>query len=178
MTDFQARRKVKTKSTPRVRTPNELLAEEATEGNFCSASSSQRLGAEVLSTSSSSSLARTSTSSSSDKTSTNSSSDGPSTSSSSYSMSASSSSRGVPSASERSVLKKKGSTPIEPVLEIVTDGLVFPGAPSRSDPQDGTSTHFPNPKVTPFLGRTTLEKKYLLPVGYSFVIPEADAMVN
>ena len=40
------------------------------------------------------------------------------------------------------------------------------------------STHFPNPKVMPCPKRTALEKKYLLPAGYSFIIPEADAMAN
>ncbi|KAJ8425077.1 hypothetical protein Cgig2_028794 [Carnegiea gigantea] len=159
-------------------TPDELLAEGTTDGNFCSISGSQRPGIEVLSTSSSSSLAGTSVSSCSDRTSTNSSSDEPSTSSSSDGTSACSSSRGAHNIPRRSVLKKKGSAPIEPVLEIVADGLVFPGASSRSDPQDGLSTQFPNLKVTPSLKRTALEKKYLLPTGYNFIIPEADATVN
>lgn len=67
---------------------------------------------------------------------------------------------------------------MELVLEVVADGMVFPGALTCLDPQDGLSTHFPNPKFVPSLKRTTLEEKYLLPAGYSFVIPEADAIVN
>ncbi|KAJ8436129.1 hypothetical protein Cgig2_001156 [Carnegiea gigantea] len=176
VTDFQARRMVKTKSTPHVWTPIELLSEGTTEGN--SASGSQRLGPEVLSASSTSSLARTSASSSSDTTSASSSSDRTSANSSSHGMSASSPSRGAPRALGRAVLKKKGGTSIEPVFEIVANGLVFSWGPSCLDPLDGPSPHFPHPKVTPSLKRTTLEKKYLLPVGYSFVIPKADATVN
>ncbi|KAJ8425252.1 hypothetical protein Cgig2_015859 [Carnegiea gigantea] len=91
---------------------------------------------------------------------------------------ASSSSRGAPSTPGRSVLKKKGSTLIESALDIVADRLVFPRAPSPSDPQDGLNTHFPNPKVTHALKRTALEKKHLLHAGYSFVIPEADTTAN
>jgi len=60
----------------------------------------------------------------------------------------------------------------------VTEWLVFPGAPSRSDPLDGPSTHFPNPKVTLSLKRMALEKTYFLSAGYSFVILKADAIVN
>ncbi|KAJ8429036.1 LOW QUALITY PROTEIN: hypothetical protein Cgig2_016941 [Carnegiea gigantea] len=113
-----------------------------------------------------------------DRTSANSSLGGPSTSSSSDGTSASSSSWGAPSALGRLVLKKKGSTLIEPILEIVADGLVFPWALSRSDPQDGPSTHFSNPKATLSLKRTSLKKKYLLSAGYSFVIPDADALTD
>ncbi|KAJ8421146.1 LOW QUALITY PROTEIN: hypothetical protein Cgig2_027444 [Carnegiea gigantea] len=57
-------------------------------------------------------------------------------------------------------------------------GLEFPGAPVCSDPQDGPGSHFPNPKVVPTLKRTTLEKEYLLPVGYTFVIPEPDVTIK
>ncbi|KAJ8433872.1 hypothetical protein Cgig2_021255 [Carnegiea gigantea] len=57
-------------------------------------------------------------------------------------------------------------------------GPEFPGAPTHSDPQDGPGRHFPDPKVTPTLKRTTLEKQYLLPIGYTFVIPKADATMN
>jgi len=38
--------------------------------------------------------------------------------------------------------------------------------------------NFPNPKDIPSLKRMALENKYLFPVGYSFIIPEADATVN
>ncbi|KAJ8430133.1 hypothetical protein Cgig2_011077 [Carnegiea gigantea] len=172
------RRMAKTKYIPCTRTPDELLAEGTIKGNFCSVSSSQKPRAEVLSTNSSSSLARTSTSSSSDRTSTSCSSDGMLASSSSTRVSTSSSSRTVPNAPRRAVVKKRECTQIEPVLEIVAEGAVFCGAPSRSDPMDRLSIHFPNPKVVPSLKRTTLEKKYLLPAGYSFVIPEVDATVN
>ncbi|KAJ8434599.1 LOW QUALITY PROTEIN: hypothetical protein Cgig2_025025 [Carnegiea gigantea] len=141
--DLTARRMANTKSTPRVCTLDGLLAEGTIEGNFYSASGSQRLEAEVLFTSVSSSSAGTSASSFLDRTFANSSSDGPSTSSFSDGTSASPLSRGVPRALGRSVLKKKASSPIEPVLEIITDGLVFPEAPSRSDPPNGSSTHFP-----------------------------------
>jgi len=65
-----------------------------------------------------------------------------------------------------------------PLPEIVAEGLEFLGPPIRSDPQDGLGSHFPNPKVVPTLKRTTLEKEYLLPAGYTFVIPEPNATVN
>ncbi|KAJ8420628.1 hypothetical protein Cgig2_027118 [Carnegiea gigantea] len=54
----------------------------------------------------------------------------------------------------------------------------FPGAPTRSDLQDGPGSHFPNPKGITKLKRSVLEKQYLLPAEYSFVIPEPDATVN
>ncbi|KAJ8425255.1 hypothetical protein Cgig2_015862 [Carnegiea gigantea] len=88
---IDAQRMAKTKFTPRIKTPDELLAEGTTEGNFYSALGSQRLGAEVLSTSSSSSSVGTSASSSSDGASISSSSDGSSASSSSDEASTSSS---------------------------------------------------------------------------------------
>ncbi|KAJ8431879.1 hypothetical protein Cgig2_001571 [Carnegiea gigantea] len=78
-----------------------------------------------------------------------SSSDGSSTSSSSEGTLASSSSREAPSAPGRAVLRKRGRTPVELVLKVVVDGLVFLGAPSRLDPLDGSSMHFPNPKIVP-----------------------------
>jgi len=40
----------------------------------------------------------------------------------------------------------------------VAEGLEFPGALTRSDPQDGPGNHFPNPKVLPTLKGPTLEK--------------------
>jgi len=52
-TDFQVRRMAKTKYTPRIRSPAELLA-EGIQGNPCSAPSSSKPGAEVASNSSSS----------------------------------------------------------------------------------------------------------------------------
>ncbi|KAJ8438700.1 hypothetical protein Cgig2_011883 [Carnegiea gigantea] len=178
MNDVPPRRMAKTKSTPRVRTPDGLLAEGTLEGNLHSAPSPQRLGAEVLPTISSSSLVGTSASSSSDRASASSSSEGSFTSSSSDEESTSSSTQAAPGAPEKVVLKKRGRTSTEPVLEVVAEGLVFPGAFSRSDPLDGLGTHFLNPKVVSSLKRTALEMKYLLPAGYSFVIPEADATVN
>jgi len=78
----------------------------------------------------------------------------------------------------KSVLKRKGRTPVGLVPEIVAEEAEFLGAPSRSDPQDGPDSHFPDPKVVPTLKRTILEKQYLLPAGYTFVMPEADATVN
>ena len=154
------------------------LAERTTEDNFCSTSGSQRSGAKVLSTSSSSSSAGTFANLSSDGTSASSSSDESSTSSSSEGTLTTSLSRGVPSALGRSVLRKIGHNPVEPALKVVAEGLVFPRDPACSDPFDGPSTHFPNPKVTPSLKRTALEKKYLMPARYSFVIPEVNATVN
>ena len=67
--------------------------------------------------------------------------------------------------------KKRGRTLIELALEVVAEGLVFPGAPSHSDPLDGLGTHFLILKVISSLKRTALKKKYLLSAGYSFVIP-------
>jgi len=54
----------------------------------------------------------------------------------------------------------------------------IPRAPTCSDPQDGPGSHFPNPKVVTKLKRLALEKYYLLPAKYSFVIPEPDATMN
>ena len=60
----------------------------------------------------------------------------------------------------------------------MADGTVFAGALEHSDVQDGTSTHFPNLKVMASLKRLVLEEKYLLPVGYKFIIPDVDATLN
>ncbi|KAJ8426754.1 hypothetical protein Cgig2_029423 [Carnegiea gigantea] len=83
-----------------------------------------------------------------------------------------------PSAPGNSVLKRKGCAPGGLVTEIVAEGSEFSGAPTHSDPQDGPGSHFPDPKVVPTLKRSTFEKQYLLPTGYTFVIPDADATVN
>ena len=64
------------------------------------------------------------------------------------------------------------------ITEIMAKGLEFPGAPTRSDPQDGPESHFPNPRVVSKLKRSTLDKQYLLPAEYSFVMPEPDDTVN
>jgi len=60
----------------------------------------------------------------------------------------------------------------------VAEGTIFLGAPEYSDTQDRLSTHFPDPKVVASLNRHMLEEKYLLPMGYKFIIPEADATIN
>ncbi|KAJ8419943.1 LOW QUALITY PROTEIN: hypothetical protein Cgig2_020753 [Carnegiea gigantea] len=165
--DFYVRRMAKTKSTFCMRSPDELLA-KGTQGNPCSAPSSSKLVVEVASTSTSSSLSGTSSYSS----------DGSSRGSSSEGALTSSSSREGSSISGRSVLKKRGRTPVGPIPEIVAEGPKFPGAPARLDHQDGPGSHFPNAKVAPTLKRTALEKKNILPAGYTFVIPDADATVN
>ena len=74
------------------------------------------------------------------------------------------------------MLKRKGRMPA--ITEIVAKGLELPGAPTHLDMQDGSGSHFPNPKVNTKLKRSALEKKYLLPAEYSFVITEADAAMN
>jgi len=66
------------------------------------------------------------------------------------------------------MLKRKGCLAVGLVPEIVADEPKFPGASTRSDPQDGLGSHFPDPKVVPILKRTILEKQYLLPIGYTF----------
>ncbi|KAJ8441091.1 hypothetical protein Cgig2_000352 [Carnegiea gigantea] len=151
----------------RIRSPDELLA-EGTQGNPCSARSSLKPGAQVASTITSSTLGGTS-SSTSDRSLRHSSSERASTSSSLHEG---------PSTSGKSVLKRKGRSLVGLVPEIVVEGPEFPRAPARSDPQDGPGSHFPNPKVVPTLKRTALEKQYLVPAGYTFVIPEVDATVN
>ncbi|KAJ8420401.1 hypothetical protein Cgig2_028073 [Carnegiea gigantea] len=152
---------------PRIRSLDELLA-EGTQGNPSSAPSSPKPVAEAATTSTSSSLRETSSPSS----------DGSSRSSSSEGASTSSSSHEGPSTPGRSVLKKRGRSTKGPVPEIVAEEPDFPGAPARSDAQDGQSSHFPNPKVVPMLKRTALKKQYLLPARYTFVIPEVNATVN
>ena len=76
------------------------------------------------------------------------------------------------------MLKRRGRLSVGLVPEIVAKGSGFPGAPTRLDPQDGLGSHFPDPKIVPTLKRMTLKKQYLLPAGYTFVIPEADATGN
>ncbi|KAJ8428790.1 hypothetical protein Cgig2_009975 [Carnegiea gigantea] len=98
-TDFQVPRMVKTKSTERIKSPDELLA-EGTQVNPCFAPSSSKQGSKVASISTS--------------------------------------------------------------------------CTSR----DGPGSHVPDPKVVPTLKRMALEKQYLLPAGYTFVILEANATVN
>ncbi|KAJ8430921.1 hypothetical protein Cgig2_033549 [Carnegiea gigantea] len=115
MTDFQVRRMAKTKSTPCIRSLDELLA-EGTQGNPCSAPPQSNQEAKVASTSSSASSRM-----------------GSSGSSSRHSLRS-------PSSSEaslglgKSVLKRKGRALA--VTEIVAEGSEFPGAPTRSDPPD------------------------------------------
>ncbi|KAJ8436697.1 hypothetical protein Cgig2_027218 [Carnegiea gigantea] len=87
-----------------------------------------------------------------------------------------SSSSEVPLGPGKLVLKRKHRTP--EVTEIVAEGSEFHRAPTRSDPQDGSGSHFLDPKIVTKLNRSALEKQYLLPAGYSFVIPEADTIVN
>jgi len=157
----------KTKATPRIRSPDDLLA-EGTQGNPCSTPSSSKLEAEVASTSTSSTSGETS-SSSSDSSLRCSSSEGASNSSSSYEG---------PLTLGKLALRRKGRSPARLVPEIVAEGLEFPRAPTHSDSHDGPGSHFPNPKVVPTLKRMTLKKQYLLPAGYTFVIPEADVTVN
>jgi len=166
MPDFQVRRMTKTKSTPRIRSSDELLA-EGTLGNPCSAPSQSNSSGEVASTSSNASSRMGSSSSSFGHSSRSSSSEGAST--SSFSPEAS-------LGSGKLVLKRKGRMP--PVTEIVVEGSEFPRAPTRSDPQDDSGSHFPDPKAVTKLKRSALEKQYLLPAEYSFVIPGAESTVN
>ena len=60
----------------------------------------------------------------------------------------------------------------------MAEGLEFPEAPACLDPQDGPGSHFPNSKVVCTLKMMSLKKKYLLPAGCTFVIPELNATVN
>ncbi|KAJ8419891.1 hypothetical protein Cgig2_017701 [Carnegiea gigantea] len=155
------RRMAKTKFTPRLRSLDELLAEGT------QALSQSNPEAEVASTSSSassgtglpgSSFGCSSRSSSSERAST----------SSSFSEAL--------LGPGKSVLKRKGPTPA--VIQIVAEGSEFPRAPTRSDSQNGPGSHFPDPKVVTKLKRSAVEKQYLLPAEYSFVIPKANAIVN
>jgi len=127
---------------PRIRSPDEFLA-EGTQGNPYSAPSSSKSGAEVASTSTSSTSGETS-SFSFDYSSRHSSLEGASTSSSSHEE---------PSALGKSVLKRKGRSSVGLVPEIVAEGLEFLGALAYSDPQDGPGSHFPDLKVVPTLKR-------------------------
>jgi len=157
---FQVRRMVKMKSTPRIQSPNELLA-EGTIGNP-SVPSQSNSGASSSSTPTQSGLPSSATG----NFSRSSSSEGAST----------SASPPLPLRLGSSVPKRKDRTPR--VTEIVAEGSEFPGAPTHSDPQDGPGSHFPDPKAVTKLKRSALEKQYLLPTEYSFVIPEPDAIVN
>jgi len=49
--------------------------------------------------------------------------------------------------------------------------------PNSLGPAGWSGNRFPDPKVVANLKRSALEKQYLLPVEYSFVITEADATV-
>ena len=82
-------------------------------------------------------------------------------SSSSERASTSSSSSEALSGSGKSVLKRKGCTLA--VVEITAEGSKFPGAPARSNLQDGPGSQFPDPKVINKVQRSALEKQYLLP---------------
>ncbi|KAJ8433142.1 hypothetical protein Cgig2_007106 [Carnegiea gigantea] len=142
--------------------PNELLA-EGTQGNPRSAPFPSNPEAEVAFSRSSSTLGTASSSSSFEG-------------SSSERASTSCSSSEVSLGPGKLVLKRKVRTP--GVTEIMAKGSVFPGASTHSDSQDDPGSHFPDPKVVTELKRSALEKQYLLPVGYTLVIPEADATVN
>ncbi|KAJ8449495.1 hypothetical protein Cgig2_002292 [Carnegiea gigantea] len=123
--EVEVRRMAKTKSTPCIRSPDEWLA-EGTQGNPCSAPPQSNPKAEVASTSSSVSSRMGSSDSSSRHSSRSSSSKRASTCSSS-----SEASLGL----GKSVFKRKGRMPV--VTEIMAEGAEFPGAPTRSDLQDG-----------------------------------------
>ncbi|KAJ8426002.1 hypothetical protein Cgig2_006252 [Carnegiea gigantea] len=62
--------------------------------------------------------------------------------------------------------------------KVIAEDTRFLGVPERSDPWDGPSSHFRNPRTVRFLKRQALEEKYLLLVGCKFVLLDADAMVN
>ncbi|KAJ8421649.1 hypothetical protein Cgig2_019222 [Carnegiea gigantea] len=114
-------RMAKTKSTMRIRSPDELLA-EGTQGNPCSAAPQSNPEAKVASTSSSASPGTGSSGSSSGHLLKSPSLERVSTSSSSCEASFGRS---------KSVLERKGRMPV--VTEIVAEGLEFPKAPTRSD---------------------------------------------
>lgn len=84
----------------------------------------------------------------------------------------------------RLVLADRLHIPIEVVLQKGWSMKWWPkrrfsqGLPHRSDPQDGQTTYFPNPKVVLSLKRLTLEEKYLLHAGYKFIIPDTDAIIK
>ncbi|KAJ8419343.1 hypothetical protein Cgig2_003520 [Carnegiea gigantea] len=56
----------------------------------------------------------------------------------------------------------------------------YSSTPSILSPEveDGPGSRFPDPKAVTKLKRSVLEKQYLLPAEYSFVIPEPDATMN
>ena len=61
---------------------------------------------------------------------------------------------------------------------IVVEEAEFLGTLLCSNPQDGLTSHFPDPKVVLTFKRTSLEIEYLLPAGYNIVIPMVDATMN
>ncbi|KAJ8436467.1 hypothetical protein Cgig2_000452 [Carnegiea gigantea] len=117
MVVIDVRQMAKTKSTPRIRTPNDLLAEGTLEGNIRSTASLLKPRVEVLPAHSSSSSTGTFPSSS-DEASANSSDDGSSSRSSSCKALTSSSMQAGPMAPGRAVLKKRGRTTTELVPEV------------------------------------------------------------
>lgn len=159
--DFQVRGMAKTKSTPRIRTPDELLADDSI-GNVRSALPESNTGCRVASSSSSTSSRPGSSSGASGRT-------------SSYkeASTSSSSESSSPGSSGRARNRRAA-----PVPEIVAEGMEFPGAPTRSNPQDGPGSHFPDPRAISKLKRSALDKQYLLPADYGFVMPESDDTVN
>ena len=159
--DFQVRGMAKTKSTPRIRTPDELLA-EGSIGNVCSVLPQSNMEVQVASSSSSTSSRPGSSSGASG------------CSSSSEEASTSSSSESSGSGTSGRARHQRAA----PVQEIVAEGVEFPGAPTRSDLQDGPGSHFPDPRVISKLKRSALDKQYLLSAGYDFVMPEPDDTVN
>ncbi|KAJ8422571.1 hypothetical protein Cgig2_006744 [Carnegiea gigantea] len=132
----QVRQMSKMKSTPRIKTPDELLSKGTLKGNICSASSPPRPRIDVLPTHSNSSFAGASTSLS-DEASADSSDDESSSRSSSGKASTTSSMQVEPSAPRRAVLRKRGRTPTKPVHEVVAEGFVFPGPPHVQIPKMG-----------------------------------------
>ncbi|KAJ8428663.1 hypothetical protein Cgig2_006284 [Carnegiea gigantea] len=121
---LQVRRMAKTKSTPMMTSPDELLAEDTIESNPLSVPMSSGPAAEVVSKN---------TSSSSDSTPFYSS-DGPPRTSSSEEASTSSSPYDGPVTPGRSVLKKRGHAPVESIAEIVAERPEFPEALTRTNP--------------------------------------------
>ena len=139
--DFQVRGMAKTKSTPRIRTPDELLA-EGSIGNVCSVLPQSNTEVQVASSSSSTSSRPGSSSGSSGR------------SSSSEEASTNSSSESSGSGTSGRARHQRAA----PVPEIVAEGVEFPGAPTRSDLQDGSGSHFPDPRVISKLKRSALDK--------------------
>ena len=125
MTDFQVQRMANTKSTACIRSIDETLA-ECTQGNPCSAPKSTS--------------EETSFSSCFHSSPRHSSSEGPLTSSSCHEG---------PSTPGKSVFKRKGRSFVGRVPNVVAKGPEFPGAQTHSDSQEGSGSHFPDPKVVP-----------------------------